>query len=169
MADALAKVVIDCSVPDRDAVVAYTQDQVEAVLKSRTDGDITSEEAAASLVALADQAAQAAVIPDRVQVVPLDADELAQRDKDEAAAAAAAAAPPTPQELAAIPAAMAAENLAASFTTTDEVAAAAEQLHAAAKAGIVGLTKTVAREWGPRYKVNCNAVAHIDPFAAQES
>jgi len=136
MTDTPVKVVVDCSVPDRDAVAAYTQDQVEAVLKSRTDGKITSEEAAASLVALADLAVGAAGIPDRVTVVPLDADELAQRDKDQAAAAAAAAAPATPAELAAVPAEMVAANLAASFTTTDEVATAAEQLHLAAKAGI---------------------------------
>jgi len=90
--DQLVKVVIHCSVPDRDAVVAYTQDQVEAVLKQRTDGKITSEDTAAQLIALADLAAQAAGIPDSVQIVPLDADELAQRDKDQAAALEDAAA-----------------------------------------------------------------------------
>jgi len=77
MADTLVKVVVDCSVLDRDAVVAYTQDQVAAVLKQRTDDKITSEEATTQLMALADLAAEAVGIPDRVQVVPLDADELA--------------------------------------------------------------------------------------------
>jgi hypothetical protein len=138
------KVAVDCSTPDRDAVVAYTQDQVEAVLKQRTDGNITSEEAAATLVALADQAVDAAGIPDRVTVVPLVADELTQRAIDQAAAEAAAAAPATPAELAAVPAQMAAANLAATFTTTDEVAAAAEQLHAAAKAGIANFKADLA-------------------------
>jgi len=77
MATPLVKVVIDCSISDRDAVVAYTQDQVAAVLKQRTDEKITSEEAAAQLIALADLAAEAVDIPDRVTIVPLDADELA--------------------------------------------------------------------------------------------
>lgn len=81
MADApLVKVVVDCSLPDRDAVVAYTQDQVEALLKARVDGRLTSEETAARLVALADVAAEADGIPDRVTIVPLNDDELADHE-----------------------------------------------------------------------------------------
>lgn len=80
MADVPTKVVIDCSVPNRDAVIAYTQDQVAAVLKRRTDEKITSDEAATLLVALAELAAEATTIPDSVTIVPLEGDELAEHD-----------------------------------------------------------------------------------------
>jgi hypothetical protein len=92
MADPLVKVIVDCSVPDRDAAVAYTQDQIEAVMKQRSDGNITSEQAAESLVALADLAAEAAGIPDRVTIVALDADELADHADRQTQAAVDAAA-----------------------------------------------------------------------------
>lgn len=88
MPDPLRKVVIDCSIPDREAAQAYTADQVAAVLEARTSNAISSEDAAARLLDLAERASAVADLPNREEILELDAEELEQRAQDEKAAAA---------------------------------------------------------------------------------
>jgi len=80
------KTVVRCDVPDKNAFEAATRDRIADVLGYVRAGKLSTAEADQAIRQLTARAEQVLAGPDRVQALPLDDEELAQRALDEEAA-----------------------------------------------------------------------------------
>ena len=87
MAETPVKVVVDCSAPDKETVAEVTASQILAVFDLERAGTITAEQADAKIAELRQAQKETEAAPDRVTVVPLEDDELADLETARAASA----------------------------------------------------------------------------------